>query len=134
MTSIDEIVRELSGLMEKAKRQWPERWELVRDGAYADIRRVGTPYNITTDMPRHQAALAVAVENHLPALLSALSRSRRMEEVLRNGLQLKGGWREAIVELEDHCSEPVRLKNMVAAADQLDEWATQARAAIEESK
>ena len=83
MTSIDEIVRELSGLMEKAKRQWPERWELVRDGAYADIRRVGTPYNITTDMPRHQAALAVAVENHLPALLPALSRSRRMEEALQ---------------------------------------------------
>jgi hypothetical protein len=49
---------------------------------------------------------------------------------LKDGLSLKGGWREAIVELEDHCSERVRLRNMVAAADQLDRWADTARAAI----
>lgn len=49
---------------------------------------------------------------------------------LQEGLHLKGGWREAIVELEDHCSEPVRLKNMLAAADQLDAWAAKARAAL----
>lgn len=50
---------------------------------------------------------------------------------LRNAVQLKGGWREAIVELEDHCSEPVRLKNMICAADQLDDWSSQARALLE---
>lgn len=50
--------------------------------------------------------------------------------VVIDGLFLKGGWREAIVELEDWCSEPVRLKNMLAAADQLDRWAQDARAAI----
>lgn len=51
-------------------------------------------------------------------------------KVVKLGLALKGGWREAIVELEDHCSEPVRLRNMIAAADQLDDWATQARAVL----
>ncbi len=50
--------------------------------------------------------------------------------LIKLALSLKGGWREAIVELEDHCSEPVRLRNMLAAADQLDAWATTARAAI----
>lgn len=51
-------------------------------------------------------------------------------EALEKALALKGGWREAIVELEDHCSEPVRLKNMRAAADQLDEWGTKVRALL----
>jgi hypothetical protein len=49
---------------------------------------------------------------------------------LKDGVSLHGGWREAIVELEDWCGEPVRLKNMLAAADQLDRWAAIARAAI----
>jgi len=44
----------------------------------------------------------------------------RMQGLLREVMQLSGGWREAVVELEDHCSNPVRLKNMVAAADQID--------------
>lgn len=43
---------------------------------------------------------------------------------------LIGGWREAIVELEDHCSDPVRLKNMIAAADQLDEFRKRLHGAI----
>jgi len=51
---------------------------------------------------------------------------------VERALQLSGGWREAIVELEDFCSEPVRLKNMLAAADQIDEWVKQARAVLEE--
>ena len=57
-------------------------------------------------------------------------------ELVKRALQLKGAWREAIVELEDHCSEPVRLKNMLAVADQLDEWADKAREvlAIKEGK
>ncbi len=45
-----------------------------------------------------------------------------LKEIILEGLQLSGGWREAIAELEDHCSEPVRLKNMMAALDGLDEW------------
>lgn len=53
-----------------------------------------------------------------------------LEEALTKALRLKGGWREAIVELEDFCSEPVRLRNMIAAADQLDEWAESTRAVL----
>ncbi len=60
----------------------------------------------------------------------AEDRVTALEDAVEAGLRLKGGWREAIVELEDHCSEPVRLKNMLAAADQLDDWAAQARAAL----
>lgn len=50
--------------------------------------------------------------------------------LVREAVQLSGGWREAIVELEDFCSEPVRLKNMLAAADQLDRWSSAARAIL----
>jgi hypothetical protein len=50
--------------------------------------------------------------------------------LVNDGLSLKGGWREAIVELEDFCSEPVRLRNMIMAASQLDRWANTARAII----
>lgn len=53
-----------------------------------------------------------------------------MLAALKDGLSLSGGWREAIVELEDWCHERVRLKNMLAAADQLDRWSDAARAAI----
>lgn len=55
-------------------------------------------------------------------------RIEALEAIIGEALRFKGGWREAIVELEDHCSDPVRLKNMLAAADQLDAWATKARA------
>lgn len=57
-------------------------------------------------------------------------RVKVLEEALTKALRLKGGWREAIVELEDFCSEPVRLRNMIAAADQLDEWAESTRAVL----
>ena len=50
--------------------------------------------------------------------------------LLRRVAQLLGGWREAIVELEDFCSDPVRLKNMLAAADQIDEIAPRIKAAL----
>lgn len=39
---------------------------------------------------------------------------------LREVSNYLGGWREMIAELEDFCSEPVRLKAMVAALDQID--------------
>lgn len=42
---------------------------------------------------------------------------------LRIHLANLGGWREAVSELEDFCHEPVRLKNMMAALDQIDELA-----------
>lgn len=69
------------------------------------------------------AATQFQVSDSDPQLLS----------LLNEALRLKGGWREAIVELEDHCSEPVRLKNMIAAADQLDDWAARAQAALSQA-
>jgi hypothetical protein len=42
-------------------------------------------------------------------------------EKLEPHLKNLGGWREAIAELEDFCHEPVRLKNMTAALNQIDE-------------
>ena len=64
--------------------------------------------------------------------LAAEGLLREAEGLMHEALQRKGGWREAIVELEDHCSEPVRLKNMLAAADQLDDFASKARALLSE--
>ena len=73
----------------------------------------------------------VADYQQILTALSAVAETRReMEESIKTALRLKGGWREAIVELEDFCSEPVRLQNMLCAADQLDEWATKARAIL----
>jgi hypothetical protein len=61
-----------------------------------------------------------------------------MFAALERGLSLAGGWREAITLLEDYCAGSplgaVRLKNMVAAADQLDDWAQQARAALAKAR
>lgn len=42
------------------------------------------------------------------------------EEVLRTIGGYLGGWREAIGLLEDYCADPVKLKNMIAAIDQID--------------
>ena len=102
MTSIDEIVRELSGLMEKATpgpwRYRPSRhddWGVVRapNDYYAIQAHAGR--NLTdkeaaahraakTDPFAGNALFIVAARNHLPAILSALARSRRMEEALRS--------------------------------------------------
>ena len=65
---------------------------------------------------------------------SAEEECKELRGLLGEVLQLKGGWREAIVELEDWCHEPVRLKNMTAAADQLDAWAAKARDALAEQE
>jgi hypothetical protein len=51
-------------------------------------------------------------------------------EALKDVAQLIGGWREAIAELEDFCSEPVRLKNMIAALNQCDDMTISIRAAL----
>lgn len=51
--------------------------------------------------------------------------------VVREGLELKGGWREAIAVIEDYTGDRAVLRNMVAAVDQLDEWAKKARVALE---
>ena len=71
----------------------------------------------------HEACAAVDAE--VATLRRQLSEARR---ALEGGLRLLGGWREAVTELEDFCSEPVRLKNMMAAADQMDHWKVEARA------
>lgn len=57
-----------------------------------------------------------------------------LAELVTEALQLKGGWREAIAELEDFCSEPVRLKNMLAALNQLDVWAKKATEVIKKAR
>lgn len=80
------------------------------------------------------AKYIAAAGDALPTLLDEAdaleAEVARLREILSRALALKGGWREAITELEDHCSEPVRLKNMIVAADQLDDWAVTARAAL----
>lgn len=59
------------------------------------------------------------------------TRCAKLREIIVDALKEKGAWREAIVELEDHCSELVRLGNMTAAADRLDDWAKNAQKTIE---
>lgn len=70
----------------------------------------------------------------LAASLRLAAENARLRELIKSALALKGGWREAIVELEDHCADPVRLKNMLAAADQLDEWSKEAQKVLGKSK
>lgn len=52
----------------------------------------------------------------------ALGRVIASDIAVADALKLIGGWREAIAELEDFCHESVRLKNMMAALDQIDAW------------
>lgn len=86
MTSIDEIVRELRDLLEKATPgpwQSNSRMQRVEQDLTIfgrDYRAVASPYNANADA---DGALIAAARNHLPALLSALARSRRQEEALR---------------------------------------------------
>lgn len=84
---------------------------------------MGTPTSQARVLKEHALICA------LHPLRASEERVRLLSEILIAGLQFKGGWREAIVELEDFCGEEVRIRNMVAAADQLDEWAARARAA-----
>jgi len=52
-------------------------------------------------------------------------------DVLEDIYHLLPGWREAVAELEDFCSEPVRLKNMLAALNQMDDCKAAAKKALE---
>lgn len=87
MTSIDEIVPELTGLLEKAT---PGPW--VVEGrppnmrlAFAGVERPRlSPFMFIDDEQEANGAFVCAARNHLPAILSALARSRRMEEALRS--------------------------------------------------
>ena len=60
--------------------------------------------------------------------------AREMYDALKRCVQLIGGWREAIAELEDFCSEPVRLRNMIVAVDQIDELKPKMVAAISKAE
>jgi len=94
MTSIDEIVKELSGLMEKAT---PGPWVVKPMHGYVTDQIESSHPDYASKWParyvtsfegpgEHWEAnrdFVVAVHTHLPALLSALARSRRMEEALR---------------------------------------------------
>lgn len=61
-------------------------------------------------------------------LFSDYERDTKALSSIKTHLANLGGWREAVAELEDHCSEPVRLKNMTAALDQIDELSALLRA------
>ncbi len=54
-----------------------------------------------------------------------------IRQVLHLAFLWVGGWREMVAELENYCSEPVRLKAMTAVLDQMDEWKKTAQAALE---
>jgi hypothetical protein len=86
------------------------------------------PLEIVTSDRDHRIAFLASDGNPGDARLIAAAPD--LLAAMKDALSLTGGWREAIVELEDFCSEPVRLKNMIAAADQLDRFAATARAIV----
>jgi hypothetical protein len=118
--------------------------EQIEAGALAimneRLAQNGVPPLTNLDMLYPQVLLEITADSEAAlraVIVPELQRCERLAAVnaellaaLKDGLSLKGGWREAIVELEDFCSERVRLKNMLAAADQLDRWADAARAVI----
>lgn len=91
------------------------------------------PLEIATAADRDHR-VAFTASNGNPADSTLLAAGPELLATLKDGLSLAGGWREAIVELEDWCHERVRLKNMLAAADQLDRWAKAARDAIDKAE
>jgi hypothetical protein len=59
-----------------------------------------------------------------------IAASPRLLEALTEVESLIGGWREMVAELEDFCSEPVRLSAMIAALNQIDRCRPMIRAAL----
>jgi hypothetical protein len=88
-------------------------------------------YEIPEDLNAQFEASKLDTTMHVGSDIRILiSRIARDEAILKRIGFLLEGWREAVVELEDFCSEPVRLKNMLAAADQIDEVARDIRTAM----
>ena len=105
-------------------------WEepLQRGGDFGTIfdaigTTLATAYGGTGQRAKCIAAELVRRANAYPRLIALLTEA----------LQLKGGWREAIALTEDLTANPVYLKNMMAAIDQIDEWSKFARAALAEA-
>lgn len=73
-----------------------------------------------SEMPPEQRKWFFGKDGHRDCFAVARA-ARNMFKQIEHIKPLLGGWREAIVELEDWCSEPVRLKNMIAAVDQIDD-------------
>jgi hypothetical protein len=57
-----------------------------------------------------------------------------MFHALEDAQRKWAGWREAIALLEDHCGDSVKLKNMIAAIDQLDTFIARAITATNKAK
>jgi hypothetical protein len=104
--------------------------ELLMNPSLPDEYRPGREFLSNSEIAACGTLAQGAYLNISRELLMRRNECFRLKAVLERAVQLSGGWREAIVELEDFCSEPVRLKNMIAAADQLDEWAANAKAAL----
>jgi hypothetical protein len=107
--------------------------EVERERDSAESGRIQAETRESAERESWQARCRMILELKIAAnerADAALARTAALEEALREALSLAGGWREAITELEDFCSESVRLKNMTAAAEQLDNWVKRARALL----
>lgn len=109
MTSIDEIVRELTALLEKAT-PGPWTWDtgayafqdpIVRGPQYEYVLRVNNLNNW-----RDTRDLIIAARNHLPALLSTLARReealRDCDAALQEQFALQGPFSRGASELPSH--------------------------------
>ena len=90
MTSIDEIVRELNGLMEKAELPWVEygkgwsgSWLVGPDKDKTSVGVIPAKHAVAA-CAKDAAPIIAKCVSAIPSLLSALARSRRMEEALRS--------------------------------------------------
>lgn len=84
-------------------------------------------------LDQYSSSLHMAAADEIRRLRADLAKTTDLLALCRDALSLVDGWREAIAELEDYCGEPTRLKNMIAALDQIDIWKHKARSMITES-
>jgi len=128
MTSIDEIVTELSGLLEKATPgPWELRWyERVTVPSDTDgSKSIAHVYRMKdTDAGDVNRKFIVAARNHLPALLA---RSRRMEEALRHMLGAIDG---NTIDSEEIAGD---YDSGIPPHKWHEQWAYYARAALEDT-
>jgi hypothetical protein len=84
--------------------------------------------------PAHPVEATAEVEARFEVIAQSLIESSCIRDLLTEVFRLLPGWREAIAELEDFCGESVRLKNMIAALDQIDDLYPRIKNALVKSR
>lgn len=92
-------------------KQWKKEATLVMP----DFQKIGAALGVKLGASVH--------DKILPGIEKLIEERDRYKFLMEGVSTYLSGWREAIGLLEDHTADQIKLKNMVAAMDQIDETA-----------